>query len=47
MSTKHYIDMSMLLDSVIQHGVDGADCQWCTLPYTMGDYHQVLSRLAL
>ena len=39
--------MSMLLDSVIQHGIDGAHRQWCTLPYTMGDYHQVLSRLAL
>ena len=31
--------MSMLLDSVIQHGVDGAHRQWCTLPYTMGDYY--------
>ena len=37
-------DMSMLLDSVIQHGIDGAHRQWFTLPYTMGDYHQVLSR---
>ena len=34
--------MAMLLDSVIQHGIDGAHCQWCTPPYTMGDYHQVL-----
>ena len=40
-------DMSMLLDSVIQHGIDGAHRQWCTLPFTMGDYQQVLSRLAL
>ena len=39
--------MSMLLDYVIQHGLDGAHCQWYTLLYTMGDYHQVLSRLAL
>ena len=46
-STKHYTDMSMLLDYVIQHGIDGAHRQWCTLPYTMGDYHQVLSRPAL
>ena len=46
-STKHYTDMSMLLHYVIQHGIDGAHRQWCTLPYTMGDYHQVLSRLAL
>ena len=34
-------DMSMLLDSVIQHGVDGVHSQWFTLPYTM-----LLSRLA-
>ena len=27
--------MSMLLDSVIQHGIDGAHRQWFTLPYTM------------
>ncbi len=40
-------DMSMLLDCVIQRGIDGAHRQWCTLSYTMGDYHQVLSRLAL
>ena len=43
-------DMSMLpmlLDSVIQHGIDGAHRQWCTLPYKMGDYQQVLSRIAL
>ena len=40
-------DMSMLFDSVIQHGIDGAHRQWCTLSYTMGDYHHVLSRLAL
>ena len=38
--------MSMLLDAVIQHGIDDASRQRCTLPYTMGDYHQVLSRLA-
>ena len=38
---------TMLLDYVIQHGIDGAHRQWCTLPYTMGHYHQVLSRLAL
>ena len=46
-SSKHYTDMSMLLDYVIQRGIDGAHRQWCTLPCTMGDYHQVLSRLAL
>ena len=46
-STKHYTDMSMLLDSVIQHGIDDAHRQWGTLPYTMGDYYPVLSRLAL
>ena len=40
-------DMSMLLDSVVQHGIDGAHRQWFTLSYTMGDYHQVPSRLAL
>ena len=40
-------DMSMLLDYVMQHGIDGDHRQWCTLSYTMGDYHQVLSRLAL
>ena len=39
--------MSMLLDYVIQHGIDGAHRQLCTLSYMMGDYHQVLSRLAL
>ena len=33
--------------TVIQHGIDGAHRQWFTLPYTMGDYHQLLSRLAL
>ena len=38
-STKHYIDMSVLHDYVIQHGIDGAHRQWCTLTYTMGDYH--------
>ena len=37
--------MSMLLDYVIQHGIDGAHRQLCTLSYMMGDYHQVLSRL--
>ena len=34
-STKHYTDMSMLLDYVIQHGIDGIDgahSQSCTLP---------------
>ena len=41
-SIKHYTDMSMLLDYVIQHGIDDAHRQWCTLPYTMGDCHQVL-----
>ena len=46
-STKHYTDMSMLLHKAIQHDIDGAHGQWCTLPYTMGDYHQVLCRLAL
>ena len=46
-STNHYTDMSKLLDSVIQHGIDGAHRQWCRLPYTMDDNHQVLSRLAL
>ena len=46
-STKHYTEMTMLLDYVIQHGIDGAHRQLCTLPYKMGDYHQVLSRLAL
>ena len=30
-------DMSMLLDSVIQHGIDGAHCQWFTLPYNVYD----------
>ena len=34
--------MSMLLDSVMQHGIDGAHHQWCTMPYKMGDYQQVL-----
>ena len=31
-STKHFTDMSMLLDYVIQHGIDGAHRQSCTLP---------------
>ena len=46
-STKHYTDMSMLLHYVIQHDIDCAQSPWCTLPHTMGDYHQVLSSLAL
>ena len=29
--------MSMLLDSVIQHGIDGAHRQWFTLPYNFYD----------
>ena len=49
--TGSIVHMSMLLDSVIQHGIDGTHRQWCTLPYTMCDYYhmyyQVLSRPAL
>ena len=40
----------MLLDSVIQviqHGIDGAHRQWCTLPYTMGEYYHIYYQAGL
>ena len=46
-STKHYTDMSMLLHDVIQHGIDGAHRQWCTLPYTMGSSRSISADLPI